>query len=120
MVLDHTIIDNLGLKSHLCQLLLLLLIPRILIHLTTLLILLLVDWLVLPCVLEALFMPSDFIIADLHDKLDIVLNYHVKEVTNRVLHRSAGCDDDFLLEARIDPRSIDVVVIAVFSPTISN
>ena len=72
-VFDHSILHDLRLKCHLGELLFFLL----------LLLLLLVR--ILSCVFEALLMPANFVIADLHDQLDIIFHDHVKEITHGIL-----------------------------------
>ena len=73
MVLNHTIINYLRLKSDLCQSLLLKLFNKIGLVL------------IFARILETLLMAAHFIIAYLHYELDIVLNYHMQKVTNGVL-----------------------------------
>ena len=100
-VFDHTILHDLRLKCHLSKFLLLLL----------LLLLLLIR--VLSCVFEALLVPANFVITDLHDQLDIVFHDHVKKITHGILFGCACSNNKLFLKTRVNPGGIDIIIKAV-------
>ena len=100
-VFDNAILHDLRLKCHLSELFFLLL----------LLLLLLIR--ILSCVLEALLVPSNFVITDLHDQFDIVFHDHVKEITHGILFGRTCSDDELFPKTRVNPGSIDIIIEAV-------
>lgn len=55
--------------------------------------------LVFPSVFIALFVATDFVIADFHEEFDVVLHDHVQEVAHGLLHRRACRYQKFLFKA---------------------
>ena len=59
--------------------------------------------LILSSVFETLLVAADFIITDLHDKLDIVLHDHVKEIADCILFWRTCSDEKLFLKTRVNP-----------------
>ena len=100
-VFDHTILHDLCLKCHFSKLLFLLLF----------ILLLLIR--VLSCVFEALLVPANFVITDLHHQLDIIFHDHMKKIAHGILFGCACSNNKLFPKTRVDPGSIDIVIKAV-------
>ena len=75
----------------------------------TLLVAFALDW--FTNIAGALFSVSLLVLADFEHNLHVMFHNHVQEVTNILLLGCHGRDHQILLETRVDPASIDVVIV---------
>ena len=66
------------------------------------------------CVFEALLVPANFVITDLHHQLDIIFHDHVKKITHGILFGCACSNNKLFLKTRVNPGSIDIIGALIF------